>query len=151
MRDILYEGIRFKYVAGSYFIRNYNFFFTLRFNVIIVLIFNLQYLQMVQILSSFLFQLWFAVQTILLRKTAFFKRKYTHLTRIIQEVSMTLIIVIICMVFYDNNYKSINNSSKARITIFFLALVIVNILLEVIGAVLMLIQLAGDHFKTKSR
>ena len=102
-KEALYDGIKPECLKISLFIRCYNVFFVIRLCLLSFFIFNLQYLQFLQIIIPLTIQVYFTVMTILfLKKHKFIEHNFTSVVTIIQEVSLTLIILLIFFVYIDN-------------------------------------------------
>jgi hypothetical protein len=100
-----YEGVRLSTVAKSYFCRMYNFFFLLRFFVMIIIIFNAQWQQVFQVISSLIIQATFTILTFYYSyKHKFFNSKFSKYFRLTQEVSMCFIVLLINVFYYNNNF-----------------------------------------------
>lgn len=110
MRENLYEGIKMSAVRQSYFCRTYNFFYLIRMLAVILLIFNAQYIQIFQVIGSLAIMLSFTICTFYYNsKLNFFKSKFTKVFRLIQEVSMTLLVLLINVFYYNNNFNVLNS------------------------------------------
>lgn len=132
----LYEGLRKSSLKKSYFCRMYNFFFMLRFFVVIIFIFNAQWQQIFQVLASLVVQVYFTFASLYYsRKYNFFNSKFTRFFRLTQEVSMCFIVLLINVFYYDNNFGALTQKTKLTLVILFIVLICVNILLEILNAI----------------
>lgn len=97
-------------VRSNWWVRNFNLIFTVRFIVISILIYNLQYLQVFQVLGSlFVILAIFAYSLKICFKMKFFKSKFTKVFRLIQEGSFTVIMILINIFYFDSERKFIKN------------------------------------------
>jgi hypothetical protein len=150
MREHLYEGIKIKAVNASWFCRTYNFFFLARMLLVIGFIFNLQYMQIFQVIGSFAVMLGFTIATFYYnKKFQFFESKFTKVFRLIQECSMTLLISLICVFYYNNNFDVLNQETKTYLVMFFITLISINILLEIANAFTLIGQIIRSKCKKK--
>jgi len=81
----------------------------------------------------------------------YFIDKFTRVFRIIQEVSFTIILILICVFYYDSVHQAINQDIKLILVILFSVLVIKNILLEIINAVILTIAYLKEKCGSKKK
>jgi hypothetical protein len=137
LREVYFEGIAEEKLKSSWFARNYNFLYLMRFMVICVLIFNLQYLQIFQVFMSLVFMVIFCIITFRkVLKDDFFKSKFVKVFRLIQEVSMAVIVLLINIFCYDSFKSNLQNSQKVVLVLIFVGLLVLNILLEITACVI---------------
>jgi hypothetical protein len=141
LREVYFEGILEKKIKESWFARNYNFFYLARFMIICFLIFNFQYLQALQVFLSLIVMILFCVATIYYEfRDQFFKSGFLKIFRLIQEVSMTLIVFLINLFYYDSVKSQFSNSTKLILVMIFVVLLILNICLEIIGCIINMVE-----------
>jgi hypothetical protein len=103
-----YEGLDRKSLESSWWVRNYNLIFIVRFMLVSVFIYAFQFLQMLQVSLSLLLLLFICVCTLFMSfKLKFFKSKLTKIVRIFQEVSFTLILVFVGLFYMEKPYNSL--------------------------------------------
>jgi hypothetical protein len=151
LKEFYFEGIKREAIKSNWFARNYNFFYLLRFMVICMIIFNLQYLQAFQVFSSFILMLLFTgLNFYYEHKVKFFKSKYIKVFRLLQEVSMTVMVFFIALFMANSFYFFLKPKTKFGIVIFFFILLLVNIVFEIINGVIS-ICLKAKEKKAKSK
>ena len=151
LKGIFFEGIDKKAVSRSWFARCYNFFYILRFMVICVLIFNLQFLESVQVVVSLAFMLAFTATTIYQQcKGKLFESMWITSFRIIQEISMSLIMLLINVFAFDYWNDFVSPKTKINLIGFFISLLVGNIILEILSSFISLINLIIECCRTKS-
>lgn len=150
IREQIYEGVKMSAVESSYFCRCYNFFFLFRMLIVIMLIFNAQYMQVFQVFGSLAIMTGFTIATFYYsKKFDFFKSKFTKIFRLIQEVSMTLLVTLINTFYFNNNFQILTHDIKILFVMFFILLLIVNILLEIFNAFLLFIKILKSKNKKR--
>lgn len=153
LSDILYEGLDMESVKQWWWVRNFNLIFTGRFVVVTLLIYNLQYLQVIQVTFSLaiIFGI-FMFTLVTCNRTKFFHSKFTKVFRIIQGSSFTIILTLINVFYVDSELKFIKNENmNYYMVILFAVLVMLNILLEIINAFKELFQMAWSKCRQKER
>ena len=116
--------------------------FTVRFVTVSILVFNMQYLQALQVMTSqlvilvvFIFNLRACI------KFKFFKNKKTKIYRLIQEGSFVLIMLCINIFYFDSEFGYIKDSGLKYFLVFlFATLVCMNVLMEIFSAFKMLLS-----------
>lgn len=134
LRDMYLDGMDKTGVRESFFIRHYNLFFTLKFLVIILIIYSLQFLQAVQILGTLLLSLaWLVKSTIMFCKHKFFESKLVKYVRFSQEVGFTVVIIFTGLLYLDFlSAVDLGKGFKKVIVIAAISIVILNVALEVV-------------------
>lgn len=103
-----YDGLDRESLKSSWWVRNYNLIFTVRFMLVSVFIYAFQFLQILQVSLSLLLLLFICVCTLFMSfKLKFFKSKFTKIVRIFQEVSFTLILVFVGLFYMEKSYNSL--------------------------------------------
>jgi hypothetical protein len=85
------------------------------------------------------------------KKYDFFESKFTKIFRLIQEVSMTLLVTLINVFYYNNNFNILTNDVKIFLVMFFILLLSINILLEIANAVVIIIDMVKTKRLAKKR
>lgn len=135
LKEIFYNGIKPEILKENWFGRNYNFLYLSRFSAVCVLIFNLQNLQILQVIMSLIILVGFSALTFYHQiKHGIFISKFVSVYRLIQEASMTLIIILINIFMFDSFYNFLSQKMKIGLVFSFICLLALNILLEVTGA-----------------
>jgi len=152
IKGYYYDGMKPEILKVSWFARNYNFFFLLRFVVVCVMIFNMQYLQFIQVIGSLIVMLTFCILTFHYQlKFHFFSSRFTMIFRLIQEISMTIIVILINLFCFDAFFEFLGSSQKELFVLVLMILLILNIVLEIISSIISIIFLIKGSFKKKRR
>ena len=152
LKSVYFEGLCKEGVSEHWFTRNYNFFYLLRFFTICALIFNLQYLQPAQVITSLVVMLTFTVTVIYYQcQGKLFESTWILCFRIIQEVSMSLIMVVINIFAFDHWIDFKNQKVKIGFIAFLIVLLVTNIALEVLAAFVSFVNIFIDCWKKRSK
>lgn len=130
--ELYFDGICKEEISTNWFVRHFNLLFTLKFVVIGVFIVSMQYQQVfIQVLSSFVVTLSCLVINIRnFRKYRIFKSRLTKYMRMIQDASFTTMMLMIFVLYVDEKSKFLNDLGKMLVVYIFVALVLVNLLIE---------------------
>ena len=119
-------------ISTSWYVRNYNLLFTMRLVVITFFLLTMQYLQILQVFLSFLVMLTFLIFNVIkFRKYKFFEDRLTKVARVIQDISFTVMMAFVCILYFEQKSSTLNETLKLVIIGSFAILVIINILLEI--------------------
>ena len=152
LREVFFDGISEQKWKKSWFARNYNLFYLIRFILICMFIFNLQYLQIVQVGASLIVMATFCIMTFYQEsKHKFFSSKFTKIFRLIQEVSMTIIVLLINIFCYDSFKRNLPNSYKMAMILVFVGLLVMNIFLEIVGCVINMVMVIKESWKNENK
>lgn len=152
LAEVFFEGIKPEILKKNWFARNYNFLFLSRFFAICFLIFNFQYLQILQVIGSLVVMAGFSILTFYHQiKHGIFSSKFVAVYRLIQEASMTLIMVLINTFMFDSFQDFLSPKTKIGLVFSFICLLALNILLEVAGALVSVVNLIRLKYIEKSK
>lgn len=99
--QIYFDRLCKEELKTNWYLRHYNLFFTLRFVIIASLIVTLQNLPLVQIAASSVIMLTFLLANIKsFRKLRFFESKLTKNFRLIQDVSFTVMLSFVGLMYF---------------------------------------------------
>lgn len=137
LAEYFYEGVKISAVKKNWFVRNYNAISSMRFCLVIYFLFNLQYIQPLQVVLSALTIIIFTIETFRnCKKYEFFQNRVVKIVRLIQEVSMSLSVLMIFFFYAENHLPPIFSlKAKVLMVVFFVILLCLNILLEISSAI----------------
>lgn len=99
--------------------------------LVALFIITMQYLQILQVFLSFLATLLFLVlSTINNARYSVFESKFTKVFRFFQDLSFTILMAIMCLLYLDENWQIIPEWLRSGFAIAVVVLVISNILME---------------------
>jgi hypothetical protein len=152
LSEIYFEGVKPIAYKTHWFARNYNLFYLIRFGAIIMLIFNMQYQQIFQVVGSLIVMLSFSLLTFFYScKIDFFSSWFTKVFRLIQEVSMTIIVILINIFCFDTFKFALTNRQKVNMMLLFITLLILNIILELSSSFINICILLISGFAKKQK
>lgn len=148
LSDLYFDGLCNDEISSSWYVRNYNLLFTFRLVLVAFFIVTMQYLQILQVFLSFVAMLFFLIlNAVNFRRHTIFEHRLTKFVRIIQDISFTLMMALICVLYFEQKKAVMNSTLKLIIVGSFLILVIINILLEL---VIMVKELGSSCCKKKN-
>ena len=150
MRQVMFDGLNHKSVKKSWFIRNYNLLYLLRFFVFMGFLFGLQYLQIFQALFSFVLMISFTILTIYYQlAVGIFDSLGTSILKVIQECSIAIIMILVNTFCVDSFEKILSSKAKTIMVMIFMVLLILNIVLEVLSVIISVILLCKKPNKVR--
>ena len=148
IREIIFDGLNENSIKKSWFVRNYNLLYLLRFFVFVGFLFGLQYLQIFQALFSFILMISFTILTIYYQLTqGLFDSRASSIIKMIQECSIAVIMIMVNTFCLDSFRGFLNSKAKTVMVLVFMILILLNILLEFVSVVISLIEI----FKRKKK
>ena len=145
LQEVFYDGISREALKKSFFARNYNLFYLLRFVIVCSFIFNLQHLPAIQVTFSFFILVGFSVISLYQQFTiGLFDSKFLVVFKVIQEVSMSLIITLINLFAIDYYRDFLSQKAKIALVATFIGLLVINILLEILSALVSIFYFVKD-------
>ena len=133
LKEVYYEGISEEALQESWFARNYNFLYLVRFAFLVIFLINLQYLQILQIFFSLALMTTMTVASLYYQfnsKAKIFEGRVVGIVRMILECSINIIIALIAIFCIDSFTYILSLRFKLILVILFLILLVLNIMLE---------------------
>ena len=151
-REVMLDGLNEESIRMSWFVRNYNLLYLLRYFVFMCFLLGLQYLQISQVLFSFILMISFTILTIYYQLThKVFDTTISSVTTVIQECSIAVVLILVNTFCVDNFERFLNQRAKTILVVVFIILVVLNIAVEVLSAGSSLLQLCTkSHGKVDS-
>ena len=150
VRGVMMDGLNEESVKKSWFVRNYNLLYLLRFFAFICLLFGLQYLQIFQALFVFILMITFTAMTIYYQvQFGIFETRGLSIIKVIQECSIAVIMVMVNAFCLDSFRGFLSSKAKTLMVMIFMVLLILNIFLEVVSVILSIVQLCSKSKKSK--
>ena len=141
-REVLFDGLNEKSVKKSWFVRNYNLLYLLRFLVFMSFLFGLQYLQIFQALFSFILMITFTMFTFYYQLTrGLFDSASTSVIKMIQECSIAVIMIMVNTFCLDSFKGFLTSKAKTIMVLVFMVLLLLNIFLEFVSVVITIAQI----------
>ena len=145
LHQIYFDGLNQSSIKKSWFVRNFNLLFLSRYFFLCGFIFNLQYLQIAQAVSSLLVMAIFTCFSVYYQtQVGLFQSTTLAVFKLIQEVSMTVILVLINIFCFDSFLRKLSGNLKSKLVILFVALLVLNIILEILSVLVAVYQIFGD-------
>ena len=152
LREVFYDDINEKAIRTSWFARNYNFLYLLRFGAFSIVLVNLQFLQIFQIFFSFVIVFFFSAACCYYQYfVEIYDSKNTTIIRITQECSLSLMIIMSNVFCLDTFLHFLNIKLKHFMVVLFAILMILNVALEVLLIVVDIYKLMKKWFCKKKR
>lgn len=152
LKEVFFEGLNIDSVKTCWFVRNYNLFYLMRFMGICWIIFNLQYLQILQVVGALIVMTTFSAMTFYYHfKFRIFSSKFVTFFKLCQEASMTIIVIIINIFCYDSFKHVLTNRQKVILIISFVCLLALNIVLEISSSIVNLCSLIKSSCRKKNK
>ncbi len=105
LSKIYFQSLDKQGLNESWWVRNFNLIFVLHIILMALLIFNLQYLQTLQVLSCLTVCIGIFVTNIVIsRKTKMLNSKFEKIYRRLQECSFVLILTVMALFYFDSVY-----------------------------------------------
>ena len=135
--SVFYEGILEERVKVNWFSRNYQLMYLIRYFTMMLCIFNLQTLDAAQVNGCQFINIFFAVLTYYHQLSlGLFESKCEAVFKLIQETSMSVMIILVNIFCVDSFKHFLPNKAKQHLVIIFLTFFILNIGLEIIMAIM---------------
>ena len=148
MREVMFDGLNPVSINQSWFVRNYNLLYLLRFFTFMSFLFGLQYLQIFQALFSFVLMISFTILTIYYQLTVgLFDSFSSSIVKIIQECSIAVIMILVNTFCLDSFKGIISSKAKTAMVMIFMVLLLLNIVLEVLSVIISIILLCTQPKK----
>lgn len=133
LKKIYFDDLCNDEIASSWYVRNYNFLFTLKLLMVVFFIITMQYLQSVQVILTFIVIVFSLVVMIVnSRRHRIFEKLRVKVFRIIQEGSFVAMVGLLVLFYIDQKTNFLKVPARATITIFFSLTIVLNVLLEII-------------------
>ena len=150
--QVYFDGMEKSVLKTSWFARNYNFMFNVRFCALCWLIHNLQYLQIPQAVVSLLL---FVVTAVLAFYYQFSEKIFdtttTAVFRLVQEVSMAVMLLLVNIFCLDSFKRRLTSEFKAYSLVVFIILLVANIFLEITALLISFFHMLRTACQTKQR
>lgn len=153
MKEMLFDSINPNALEKCWMARYYELVYLLRFYLICIFIFNLQFLRFSQVMGSVLICFTVTFLTIFFQvRYSILKSGYSLVFRMIQEVSLSLIISIIGLFYFDEEADGImSRNLKLMFTSGMVILICINIILELLNGLFTVIIMGVTKIKSMRR
>ena len=151
--EVFYEALVDSRVRESWFVRNYQLLNLIRYFTIVFFLVNLQYLQVLQVTFSLIIFVGFGALTFIyqLCKGGIFESRWDRVWKLAQEASFSIMILIIGLFCLDSFKNTFSVSVKKKLALALTFLLVVNVMIELIMALVTVISiLLGICLKLKN-
>ena len=136
--DVFYEGIVSKRIRDSWFVRNYQVLYMMRYFGVILFLVNLQFLQIFQVGLSLVLFIGFSVKTFTsqLGGGGLFERRWDRIWKLFEEAFLSITMFVVAIFCVDSIRALFSVSIKQRLALFLIFLLIVTIMVELVVAMI---------------
>ena len=152
LREVYYEGIKEETIRTSWFARNYNFLYLIRFSVFTVVLINLQYLQILQVLLNLILIVSFSAATVYYHsQIGVFDDKCNAIIKIAEEFSLSALIIMTNVFCFDSFASFLTLNYKHFMVVSFTLILVLNVALEITSVLVSILGYISERRKQSKK